>query len=404
MIDMMTIHKDMPLLEQYIYLNTAAASAMPQTVVNVMTSYLQKQASIGPYLPSFRRDTYEQVERIREKTALFIGASKEEIAFMPNGSMAINYISGGLDWHQDDEVIVLDTEMLSNYVPWLALQQQGVRLKVLKTNAEYMVDLHELEQLITPNTRLIAFAHMSNAAGTIQPASEICQLAKKYNVLTLVNANQTVGLLPILVTEIGCDFLVACGRKWLRGPEGSGLLYVRKSLIPALTPIMIGWGSTNWDYQNNDYSFIETAKRFEPGCPVIPSILGLGAAIDYANAIGIQPIYQRVQQLTKYLIEQLETIPGIVLYGPQNREHRLSVTPFNIEGHSPDDVTNYLADRGIIIEAGTFMANTIMERNHINKMARFSPHYFNTFEEIDRAVSGIKEFLEISKTKAQDSR
>lgn len=403
MIDMMKIQKNMPLLEHYMYLNTAAASAMPQTVVDEMTNYLQKQASIGPYLPSFRQETYEQVERIREKAALFIGAKQEEIAFVPNGSMAINYVSGGLQWEQDDEVIVLDTEMLSNYVPWLALQQQGVHLKVLKTNADYMVDLEALKQLITPQTRLIAFAHMSNASGALQPAKEICQLAQQYNVLTLINANQTVGLTPLHVKELGCDFLVACGRKWLRGPEGSGILYVRKALISTLTPLMIGWGSTQWDYQNNAYSFLETAKRFEPGCPIIPSILGLGAAIDYANAIGIHHIYERVKQLTNYLLEQLETIPGIVLYGPQNSDHRLSITPFNIDGLSPDDVTNYLAQHGVIIEAGTFMANTIMERNHIQKMARFSPHYFNTFEEIDTAVSLMKKFKELSKGKAQDS-
>lgn len=403
MIDMKKIQKDMPLLEHYIYLNTAAASAMPQPVVDEMTSYLQKQASIGPYLPSFRQETYEQVELIREKAALFIGARQEEIAFVPNGSMAINYVAGGLQWEQGDEVIVLDTEMLSNYVPWLALQQQGVCLKVLKTNADYIVDLQVLEQLITSQTKLIAFAHMSNASGALQPAKEICQLARQHKVLTLINANQTVGLTPLHVTELGCDFLVACGRKWLRGPEGSGILYVRQALISTLTPIMIGWGSTQWDYQSNAYSFLDTAKRFEPGCPIIPSILGLGAAIDYANAIGIHHIYERVQQLTNYLLKQLETIPGIVLYGPQNSLHRLSITPFNIEGLSPDDVTNYLAEQGVIIEAGTFMANTIMERNHIHKMARFSPHYFNTFEEIDKAVSVMKEFLELSKVKAQDS-
>ncbi|MEK5232238.1 aminotransferase class V-fold PLP-dependent enzyme [Lysinibacillus sp. FSL K6-0232] len=393
MMDITSIQKDMPLLEHYIYLNTAAASAMPQPVVDVMTSYLQKQASIGPYLPSFRQETYEQVERIREKAALLIGAKKEEIAFVPNGSMGINYIAGGLQWQQGDEVIVLDTEMLSNYVPWLALERQGVQLKVLPTNTEYMVDLQELEQLITPRTRLIAFAHMSNAAGALQPAQEICQLAQKYHIQTLINANQTVGLTPIHVQELGCDFLVACGRKWLRGPEGSGILYVRQALLSTITPIMIGWGSTTWDYQQNDYSFLATAKRFEPGCPVIPSILGLGAAIDYANQIGIDPIYQRVQQLTKYLIKQLTAIPGLVLYGPQNIEHRLSITPFNIEGVSPAELTTYLAARGVIIEAGTFMANTIMERNTIQQMARFSPHYFNTCEEIDKAVSYIKEYI-----------
>lgn len=391
-IDIKKIQKDMPLLDKYIYLNTAAASAMPQPVVDAMTSYIQKQASIGPYLPSFRQETYENIDIVREKSAIFIGAKKEEIAFVPNGSMAINFVSGGLPWEKGDEVIVLDTEMLSNYVPWLALKQQGVHLKVFKTNLNYMVDLEKLEKFITPKTKMIAFAHMSNASGALQPAKEICQLAKKKNILTLINANQTVGLIPIDVRDLDCDFLLTSGRKWLRGPEGSGILYVREELIQALTPIIIGWGSTNWDYRNDNYSFVATAKRFEPGCPVIPSILGLGAAIDYANDIGIHAIHQQVKRLTTYLLEQLQSIENMIIYGPQQVANRLSITPFNIEGISPDDVTNYLAQHGVIIEAGTFMANTIMERNNINKMARFSPHYFNTFKEIDDAISLIKEF------------
>lgn len=390
-IDIKKIQKDMPLLDKYIYLNTAAASAMPQPVVDAMTSYIQKQASIGPYLPSFRQETYENIDIVREKSAVFIGAKKEEIAFVPNGSMAINFVSGGLQWEKGDEVIVLDTEMLSNYVPWLALKQQGVHFKVFKTNLNYMVDLEKLEKFITPKTKMIAFAHMSNASGALQPAKEICQLAKKKNILTLINANQTVGLIPIDVKDLDCDFLLTSGRKWLRGPEGSGILYVREELIQALTPIMIGWGSTNWDYRNDDYSFVATAKRFEPGCPVIPSILGLGAAIDYANDIGIHAIHQQVKRLTTYLLEQLQSIEGMIIYGPQQVANRLSITPFNIEGISPDDVTNYLAHHGVIIEAGTFMANTLMERNNINKMARFSPHYFNTFKEIDDTISWIKE-------------
>ncbi|MDD1370847.1 aminotransferase class V-fold PLP-dependent enzyme, partial [Bacillus sp. MHSD17] len=187
-----------------------------------------------------------------------------------------------------------------------------------------MVDLEKLEKFITPKTKMIAFAHMSNASGALQPAKEICQLAKKRNVLTLINANQTVGLIPIDVKDLDCDFLLTSGRKWLRGPEGSGILYVREELIQALTPIMIGWGSTNWDYRNDDYSFVATAKRFEPGCPVIPSILGLGAAIDYANDIGIHAIHQQVRRLTTYLLEQLQSIEGMIIYGPQQVANRLS--------------------------------------------------------------------------------
>ncbi|WP_257349824.1 aminotransferase class V-fold PLP-dependent enzyme [Pseudalkalibacillus decolorationis] len=388
------IRKDMPLHEKYAYLNTAAASAMPQPVVDVITDYLQKQASIGPYLPAFRKETYAKVELIREKAAAFIGATKEEVAFVPNGSMPINYVSGGLHWHKGDEVIVPDTEMLSNYVPWLALEKKGVKLNVLKTGTDCVIDVKELEKLITPNTRLITFAYMPNASGAFQPAKEICRLAKKHNVLTVVNANQTLGLVPMNVNDLDCDFLISCGRKWLRGPEGSGIIYVRQELIKDVTPIMIGWGGADWDFKKNEYSFPSTAKRFEPGCLVIPSILGLGAAIDYANEIGIESIYNRVKELTVYMVEHLKMVPGVTIYGPENIENRISITPFNVEGLSPDHITEYLEEHGIIIEAGTFMANTIMERYKINKMARFSPHYFNTEDEIDRAVALIKELGE----------
>lgn len=393
--DIARIRKETPLHENYSYINTAAASAPPQQVVDAMVEYLQKTASLGPYLPAFRKEVYARVDQIRGKAANYIGANTSEVAFTKNGTEAINFVANGLQWNQDDEVILADLEFHSNYVPWLKLQNEGkIKLKVLKTDKSGVIDVDQLADMITSKTRLITVSHLPNASGALQPVEKICELARKNNVLTLINASQTLGLVPINVHNIDCDFLAACGRKWLRGPEGSGLLYIREELIDSITPSLIGWGGTTWDFDTNEYLFLPIAKRVEAGCPIVPSILGLGAAIDYADAIGAEKIFERVRDLTSYTVDRMSTIPGISIYGPDDVNNRLAIIPFNVAGLTPDRITGFLEENHVIIEAGTFMANTMLQQYGINKMARFSPHYFNTKEEIDRAIDLIKLLLE----------
>lgn len=389
--DIQQIRNDMPLHKQYSYINTAAAAPPPQPVVDTINDYIQKTASLGPYLPKFRKNIYTKVDEIREKVAQFIGASAQEVAFTKNGTEAINFVANGLKWRENDEVILADLEFHSNFTPWLKLESEGkIRLKILKTDASGVINVNMLEEMITSRTRLITVSHLPNASGALQPVKEICQIAKKHNVLTLINASQTVGLIPIDVRTLDCDFLTACGRKWLRGPEGSGLLYIREELVEQVEPTLIGWGGTVWDFDSNDYSFLPIAKRVEAGCPIIPAILGLGAAIDYANQVGVESIFERVRHLTRYSVKKLSTISNISIYGPE-LDDRLAIIPFNVDGLSPDRITEYLEEHNIIIEAGSFMANTLLQQYGINKMARFSPNYFNTEEEIDIAVQHIKD-------------
>lgn len=385
------IRKDTPLHEKYAYLDTAAAAPMPIQVFDVMSEYLQKMTTQGPYLPSFRKQTYAEVDAVRVKAGEFIGATNREIAFTKNGTEAINFVANGIAWQPGDEVILADLEFHSNFTPWLKLHNEGkLTLKVLKTGKSGVIDVQELDKLITDKTRLIAVSHLPNASGALQPVEAICQLAKSRNVLSLVNASQTIGIVAIDVKQIGCDFLAACGRKGLRGPEGSGILYIREALIEAIQPVMIGWGGTTWDFETNEISYLPIAKRVEAGCPIIPSVLGLGAAIGYANAIGIAEIYDRVKELTRYAVEQMLTIPGISIYGPESLDDRLAIIPFNVEGIEPERITQFLEENGIIIESGTFMANTMLQQYGITKMARVSLHYFNTKEEINKTVQLIK--------------
>ncbi|EJL40276.1 aminotransferase class V-fold PLP-dependent enzyme [Brevibacillus agri] len=378
----------------YTYLNTAAASVPPQQVVDTMVAYLQKTATVGPYLPAFRRDIYAKVDAIRETAAAFIGAAREEIAFAKNGTEGINMIASGIRWHEGDEVILADLEFHSNYVPWKRLAEQGkIKLVVLRTDASGVISIRQLEQLITPRTRLITVSHLPNASGALQPIQEICDMASRKGILTLVNASQTLGLVPLDMRALPCDFLVACGRKWLRGPEGSGIVFIRKAQIESITPAFTGWGGTTWDFQTNEISFLSTAKRLEAGCPIIPSILGLGTALEVAQEAGVAAIYRRVKHLTSFTLEKLRTIPGVEIYGPQDETDRLAIIPFNIKGVSPDAITAFLERHAVIIEAGTFMANTLLQQYGIERMARISPHYFNTEQEIERAIALIRLML-----------
>lgn len=378
----------------YTYLNTAAASVPPQQVVDTMVAYLQKTATVGPYLPAFRRDIYAKVDAIRETAAAFIGAAREEIAFAKNGTEGINMIASGIRWHEGDEVILADLEFHSNYVPWKRLAEQGkIKLVVLRTDASGVISIRQLEQLITPRTRLITVSHLPNASGALQPIQEICDMASRKGILTLVNASQTLGLVPLDMRALPCDFLVACGRKWLRGPEGSGIVFIRKAQIESITPAFTGWGGTTWDFQTNEISFLSTAKRLEAGCPIIPAILGLGTALEVAQEAGVAAIYRRVKHLTSFTLEKLRTIPGVEIYGPQDETDRLAIIPFNIKGVSPDAITAFLERHAVIIEAGTFMANTLLQQYGIERMARISPHYFNTEQEIERAIALIRLML-----------
>lgn len=381
----------MPLHGNYVYVNSAAASPPPRQVVDTSIDYLQKTASLGPYLPSFREEVYQKIEETREKAAKFIGAKTSEMAFVKNGTEGINFIANGLTWNKGDEIILADIEFHSNYTPWLKLRdKKKVHLKIIKTDFSGVIDVNLIEQEISNRTKLITVSHLSNASGALQHIEKICEIAKKRDVLTLINASQTLGLIPINVQELDCDFLTGCGRKWLRGPEGSGILYIRESLVESIEPTIIGWGGTTWDFETNEYYYLSTARRVEAGCPIVPSILGLGAAIDYAQNIGIEEIVTKVEALTRYSFQQLSVIEGIAIYGPKNIENRLAIIPFNVEGLHPDEITNYLEKNNIIIESGTFMANMLLQHYGINKMVRISPHYFNTKVEIDFIVTLIK--------------
>lgn len=390
-----TIRGDTPLTRNTIYLDTAAASLPPDAVLDEVSRYLQDTGHIGIYLPAFRKATYARVEAVRAQLAAFLNANADEIAFTKNASEAISLVARGIDWQAGDEVLVADTEMLSNLLPWKRLEAtRGVRVTMVAANAEGVLSADAFERAITPRTRLVTFSHLPNSTGALQDAAAICSVARQHGVLALVNASQSVGMVATDVAQLGCDFLAGCGRKALRATEGTGFLYVRRELIEKIEPMLTGWWNGACDRATGELSFVAGARRFEAGCPIVPAILGLGAALTYAQTIGIDVIEASVRDLTAYAVSRLSALPGFELYGPRDAAQRIGIVPFNIRGVDPATIVAELERQHCIIEAGNFMADAILARYGVSTMARVSLHYFNTHDEIDAVAALIRAAIE----------
>lgn len=386
----MALDDQAPHARQYAYFDTAAAAPPVPEAVEAAVAYLQRTAVDGPYLPSFRREVYERLEQIRAAVAGFLEATPAEIAFTRNGTESISLVARGIRWQPGDEVIVPDTEMLSNIAIWRMLEADaGIRVVPFAAGPDGMLDPQRLRAALTPRTRLITFVALSNVTGAAQPVAEICRIAAEAGVLTHVNAAQAIGMMPLGFRTWQADFISACSRKGLRGIEGSGVLAVRQHLIGELTPALAGWWNAGLDA--GGITLPETAKRFEAGSPNVPAILALGAAVQVAERLGIDSIHRSVRELTDAAVRAIRGIPGAAIYGPAD-EHRLGIIPFNIDGVDPRALTDHLESRGIIIEAGHFMATPILNAYGISAMARASVHYFNTTDEIDRLVAEITAF------------
>ncbi|MBP6082253.1 MAG: aminotransferase class V-fold PLP-dependent enzyme [Providencia sp.] len=388
------VYQDTLVSQHYAYFDTGAAAPPPKPVIDAVKTYLNKTAERGIYLPSFRKETYQRVENCRRKLAQFIGADETEIAFTKNGTESICLVARGISWHSGDEVILPDTEMLSNIAIWqLLAKEKGIKIVTVKADNQGVISPKTIEQAITSKTKLVSFVALSNITGVVQPVQSICEIAKQHGVLTHVSASQALGMYSINVQEWQCDFLSSCGRKGLRTIEGIGILYVRNALIPTLTPMLAGWWNCNVDANSGDITLPITAKRFEAGCPNIPAIISLDAALDYALNIGMTQIEIRNRQLTEYAMSKLSSIPNIAIYGPTNSHQRLGIIPFNIKGISSDILMQTLEAKNIIIESGHFMATAILQFYQIEKMARLSLHYFNQESEIDQLVNCIHEII-----------
>lgn len=388
------IRRDTAGVRYGIHFNNAGASLQPDVVLEAMSRFQQDEHRMGGYeaMVAFARELDQTYQLVSD----MIGAEPQEIALQESATTAWYKAFRSIEWRRGDVILTAQAAYGTNYIGFLQLQRQvGVSFRVVPNNEHGEIDLDALDRMISSEVRMIALTHMPTNGGLVNPAEEVGRIAREHDLLYLLDACQSVGQMPLDVQAIGCDFLSATGRKFLRAPRGTGFLYVRKERLAELDPVFPDIYGANW-VNLDRYELAQGARRFENFEFSRANRLGLAAAVRYYLAWGPERIWARVQSLAAHLREKLSEIPGVKVHD-QGRIQGGIVT-FTVAGHSPDEVKDRLAAAQIRVSiAWMGSARLDMERRGLDRMVRAGIHYYNTREEIDRLVDVVKNALPVMK-------
>lgn len=402
-LDVERVRADFPILRTSVrgrpltYLDSAATSQRPGQVLAAMDQfYTTQNANIHRgvhYLSEVASASYEGV---RARVARFLGAPKpESIVFTSGTTGGINLVAQA--WARPllqpgDEIVITTMEHHSNIVPWqMVCEERGAALRVVPVTDRGELVLEELERTLSPRTRLVAVTHLSNVLGTVNPVGEIVRLAREAGARVLVDGAQSAAHLPVDLTRLDCDFYVCSGHKML-GPTGVGVLYGRPELLAAMPPWQ-GGGGMIASVTLERTTFAPPPARFEAGTPPIAEVIGLGAAIDYLEAAGLEAIHRHEDDLLQYATGELAAVPGLRLIG--TAPERASVLSFVLDCAHPHDIGTVLDQDGIAVRAGHHCAQPLMQRYRVPATARASFALFNTREDVDRLVRGVTRVVEL---------
>lgn len=393
------IRKDFPILERevrpgipVIYLDSTATSQKPLVVIQSMNEfYRRSNANIHRGIHTLAEESTASYEAARQKVAEFINSpSGRQIIFTRNTTEAINLVAytwGRVNLEANDVVILTEMEHHSNLVPWqILVAERDIRLEFIPVSDEGLLNLDVYRKLLTLNPKLVAFTHMSNVLGTINPAQEIIQLAHQAGAVTLVDAAQSVPHLPVDVGALEVDFLAFSAHK-MCGPSGIGVLYGKEELLEAMPPFL-GGGDMIKRVRLRYFETDEIPHKFEAGTPAIAEAVGFGTAIDYLSAIGMDAIEAHERDIIDYTLERLVEIPGVTAFGP-DAEYKGGVASFTLDGVHPHDVSQILDTDGIAVRAGHHCAMPLHEKFNLPATTRASFYLYNHKEEVDRLVEGI---------------
>ncbi len=386
--------EDFPMLKQdIIYLDSGATSLKPQCVIDKQVDYYENysaNAHRGDYDISFKVDL--EYENTRDLVKDFIGAKrKEEIVFTSGTTDSMNLIVNGffanlLD--RGDEILITKTEHASNVMPWFRVAgNTGAVIKYINLDDNYFLTLENLKKAITPNTKVISIAEITNVIGDIRPIKEICEYAHERDIFVVVDGAQSVPHKKTNVSETDIDFLAFSAHKML-GPTGVGVLYAKYELMQNIEPVNLG-GGMNESFDSPEKMVLkEVPTRFEAGTPNIAGVIGLGEAIRYLNKIGMENIEKYEKNLRNYLIEKLVAIPHIDIL---NLEADSGIVAFNVEGVFSEDVAYYLNKYGICVRAGNHCAKLTKDVVGVTNSIRVSLYFYNTESEIDALIELLKD-------------
>jgi len=389
---------DFPILARHIhghplvYLDSTASSQKPLSVITAMDDYYRTyNANVHRGAYTLSEEASTAYEGARKTVAQFIHArSTKEVIFTRNATESINLVAqtwGLTNIKANDVIVLTEMEHHSNLVPWQMLAQRtGARLEFIPVTDEGLLDQAVYAQLLDLHPKLVAFTLMSNVLGTITPAQEMITAAHAHGATVLCDGAQSVAHCPTDVRILDCDFLVFSSHKML-GPTGIGVLWGKRPLLEAMPPFM-GGGDMIRDVQLRSFTTNDLPWKFEAGTPAIAEAIGLGAAVTYLNALGMQNVADHETQLAAYMIEQLTPVEGLQIIGP-TAGPRGAVVSFTIEGIHPHDLATMLDHDGIAIRAGSHCAQPLHDRYHITATARASGYVYTTFADIDALVASL---------------
>ena len=380
------------------YLDSAATSQRPEQVIAAMDRFQRESyAPIHRGVYELARESTEAFEAARERIASFVGWDPATSIFTRNATEAINLVA--YSWARDhvragDDVLITEMEHHSNIVPWQILcEATGARLRYLKLTDSHELSLDELDQVLGEGrVKLVAVAHVSNVLGTINPVAEIVRRARAAGAVTVVDGSQAVPQMPVDLREIDADFYAWTGHKAL-GPT-IGLLHGRRELLAEMRPFL-GGGHMISRVDRDSSTWNELPYKFEAGTSAATEAVGLGAAVDYLDAIGMEHVRAHERDLASYALERLPEVEGLTLFGPTDLDHRGGVVAFAIEGMHPHDIAELCDREAVCVRAGHHCAQPLMRCLGVGATARASFHVYNSRDEVDRLVDALGKAREV---------
>jgi cysteine desulfurase/selenocysteine lyase len=399
-LDAAAIRRDFPILatrengRDLAFLDSAASSQKPEQVLRAMDQvYRTSYANVHRGLYALSARATELYDAARERVARFIGApSAEEIVFTRNATEAMNllaYSYGRSQLRAGDEIVLSEMEHHANFVPWWVLaKERGVVLRYVPLTEDGQLDMTALNSVMGPRTKIVSLAHVSNVLGTINDVKTIAARARAAGAVMIVDACQSVPHMPVDVRDLGCDFLTFSGHKML-GPTGIGVLYGRRELLERMPPFMHG-GDMVLEVGLDDIRWNAVPLKFEAGTPAFVEAIGLAAAIDYLDALGMDAVRQHEVEITGYALTRLRQVPGLSLMGPVDAELRGGVASFRLDGLHPHDLADFLGEQAVAVRAGFHCAQPVHTRFGGKPSTRASFYVYSESREVDALIDGIE--------------
>ena len=395
------IKADFPILssrnargQELVFLDSAASSQKPLPVIEALDAYYRESnANIHRGVYDLSQRASEAYEEARRKVAAFINAaSPREVIFVRNTTEAINLVAqtwGRQHVGSGDVIVVTEMDHHSNIIPWqLLAEDKGARLEAVRIDGQGQLDQTHFEELLQLKPKIVALPHVSNALGTINPIQEMIAKAHDAGAVVLVDGAQSVPHMPVDVQALDADFLAFSGHKML-GPMGSGALYGKLPILEALPPYMGGGGMIR-KVRIGGSTWADVPARFEAGTPAVGDAIGLGAAVDYLQTIGMDEIREHERNMTALAIERLRQIPGLTLYGPNDPDAQAGVLSFALDGIHPHDVAAILDEENVAVRAGHHCCQPLMDRLDVPATTRASFYVYNTEMDIERLAEAIE--------------